>query len=200
VRKLSTEARLSSLESRVHPHFLFNTLNSISSLIRDDPKAAERTVERLAALLRYSLDSNGARLVPLRQELCVVRDYLEIEQTRYGGRLRYQINAPVELEDSEVPPFALQTLVENSVKHVVSENRQGAEISVTVRRRGTDLLLEVADDGPGFDPAAIPQGRGLDNLRGRLAGIFESQGHLDISHGEGRTVVSVTVPLKRVPA
>src|SRR5437764_15089871 len=92
-RKLATEARLSSLESRIHPHFLFNTLNSISSLIREDPVRAERTVERLAALLRYSLDVNARGLAPLRHELKIVRDYLEIEHTRFGERLRYSVEA-----------------------------------------------------------------------------------------------------------
>ena len=87
-RKLASEARLSSLESRIHPHFLFNTLNSISALIREDPAQAERTVERLAALLRYSLDSNARRLVSLRQEMRVVQDYLEIQKTRFGDRLQ----------------------------------------------------------------------------------------------------------------
>lgn len=88
-RKLAAEARLSSLESRVHPHFLFNTLNSIAALIREDPAGAERMMERLAGLLRYSLDANSSTLVPLAQELRLVRDYLDIEKTRFGDRLRF---------------------------------------------------------------------------------------------------------------
>ena len=118
--KLLTEARLAALESRLHPHFLFNTLNSISALIREDPVAAESTVERLACLLRYSLDSQRMRTVPLRQELRVVGDYLEIERTRFGERLRYTLDVPSELGDAEVLPFTLQTLVENSVKYAVA--------------------------------------------------------------------------------
>src|SRR5471030_2053929 len=113
-RKLATEAKLSSLESRIHPHFLFNTLNSISALIREDPGRAERTVERLAALLRYSLDSTR-RLVPLRHEMRVVQDYLEIEKTRFGDRLRYTLDVPDEIGELEVPPMTVQTLVENSI-------------------------------------------------------------------------------------
>ena len=124
-RQLATQARLSSLESRIHPHFLFNTLNSISALIREDPRKAERTVERLAALLRYSLDNNSRGLVPLRQELHVVEDYLEIEKTRFGDRLRFTVDVPPDLADMDVPPLALQTLVENSIKHAVAPNRQG---------------------------------------------------------------------------
>ncbi len=91
--KLLAEARLSSLASRIHPHFLFNTLNSIASLIPTDPKRAEDTVGKLASLLRFSLSGNQAGLVPLSQELKIVRDYLEIERTRFGQRLRYTIDA-----------------------------------------------------------------------------------------------------------
>ncbi|HMC62252.1 MAG TPA: histidine kinase, partial [Candidatus Solibacter sp.] len=140
-RKLATEARLTSLESRIHPHFLFNTLNSISALIREDPGRAERTVERLAALLRYSLDSTARRLVPLRHEMRVVQDYLEIEKTRFGDRLRYTLDVPDEIGELEVPPMTLQTLVENSIKHAVSANRFGGEIRVTARLGAEQLLL-----------------------------------------------------------
>lgn len=197
-RKLASEARLSSLESRIHPHFLFNTLNSISALIREEPARAERTVERLAALLRYSLDTGRRPLVPLGQELRVVRDYLEIEQTRFGDRLRFVIDAPAELGDLDVPPMAVQTLVENSIKHAVAASRQGGEIRVSARIESGSLLLEVIDDGPGFDLRAIKEGHGLENLQERLAALFDGAGRLGFAHREGRMVVSVEVPQKRV--
>src|ERR1035441_6771873 len=154
--KLLTEARLAALESRVQPHFLFNTLNSISALIREDPPAAERTVERLAGLLRYSLDTQRMRTVPLRQELRVVGDYLEIERTRFGERLRYTLEAPDGLGGAEVPPFAVQQLVENSVKYAVAPSRTGGEVRVGVSAAGGRLELEVSDDGPGVDAGAVP--------------------------------------------
>ena len=122
--KLLLEARLSSLESRIHPHFLFNTLNSIASLIPSDPKRAEDTVGKLASLLRFSISANQSSLVPLAQELKIVRDYLEIESTRFGQRLRYDISVPDRLGDCKIPPLALQTLVENSVKHVIAQRSQ----------------------------------------------------------------------------
>lgn len=197
-RKLASEARLSSLESRIHPHFFFNTLNSISALIREDPPRAERTVERLAALLRYSLDTGRRPLVPLGQELRVVRDYLEIEQTRFGDRLRFVIDAPAELGDLDVPPMAVQTLVENSIKHAVSASRQGGEVRVSARLESGSLRLEVSDDGPGFDLRAIKEGHGLENLQERLAALFDGEGRLELAHREGRMVVSVAVPQKRV--
>jgi two-component system, LytTR family, sensor histidine kinase AlgZ len=197
-RLLATEARLSSLESRIHPHFLFNTLNSISALIREDPAAAERTVERLAGLLRYSLDAHAHGVVPLRQELRVVADYLEIERTRFGERLRFSIDVPEELEELEVPPLALQTLVENSIKHAVAVNRLGGEVKVTARLDAGQLRLAVTDDGPGFDAAALQAGHGIENLQERLAALYHGGGALAIARRDGRTVVEVAVPQKKV--
>jgi two-component system sensor histidine kinase AlgZ len=196
--KLATEARLTSLESRLQPHFLFNTLNSISALIREDPRTAERTVERLAALLRDSLEMNRARLVPLSREMRIVRDYLEIEKTRYGNRLRYSIEMDADAGDPEVPPFCLQTLVENTVKHVVSQRREGAELRIVARVAGGEVLLEVSDDGPGFEPASITPGHGLDNLQDRLTTLFDGAGRLEILRRDGRCVTAVVLPAKKV--
>ena len=197
-RQLATEARLSSLESRIHPHFLFNTLNSISALIREDPRSAERTVERLAALLRYSLDANARGLVPLRQELHVVQDYLEIEKTRFGDRLRYTINVPEDLAGLDVPPLAVQTLVENSIKHFIAASRQGGEVRLDARLVSGNLLLEVSDDGPGLDHHPLQRGHGLENLQERLSALFDGEGRLEITRRDGRTVASVTLPGKKV--
>jgi len=199
-RQLVTQARLSSLESRIHPHFLFNTLNSISALIREDPRKAERTVERLAALLRYSLDNNARGLVPLRQELHVVEDYLEIERTRFGDRLRFTVDVPPDVADLDVPPLALQTLVENSIKHAVSPNRYGGEINVAARLVSGSLLLEVSDNGPGFERSSLQQGHGLENLQERLTALFDGQGRLEIARRGDRMVVGVSVPQKKVLA
>lgn len=199
-RQLVTQARLSSLESRIHPHFLFNTLNSISALIREDPRKAERTVERLAALLRYSLDNNARGLVPLHQELHVVEDYLEIEKTRFGGRLRFTVDVAPDLADLDVPPLALQTLVENSIKHAVAPNRHGGEIGVAARLISGCLVVEVSDDGPGFERSSLQQGHGLENLQDRLTALFDGEGRIEIGRRDGRMVVGVTIPQKKVLA
>jgi sensor histidine kinase YesM len=191
--KLAIEARLSSLESRIHPHFLFNTLNSISSLIQEDPQQAERLVERLAALLRFSLDSNQRSTVPLRQEIKITRDYLEIERARIGHRLRYSIDVPAALEMIEVPPLSVQTLVENSLKYAVSPRREGGEIQITARADAGRVFIEVMDDGPGFASGAIKAGHGLDNLHARLAALFDEDAALDIAMRDGRTVVTISL-------
>jgi sensor histidine kinase YesM len=192
--KLLVEARLSSLESRIHPHFLFNTLNSIASLIPSDPKRAEETVGKLASLLRFSLNANHSSLVPLAQELKVVRDYLEIESTRFGSRLSYQIAVPESLATLKVPPLALQTLVENSVKHVVAQRSEGAKIQITGTTQAGQLQLEVIDDGPGFSLAEISPEHGLGNLSARLQLLFDSRGRLDVTRANERTVARISFP------
>ena len=192
--KLLVEARLSSLESRIHPHFLFNALNSISSLIPSDPKRAEDTVGKLASLLRFSISANQSSLVPLAQELKIVRDYLDIEATRFGRRLHYEISVPDSLGDLKVPPLALQTLVENSVKHAVAQRSQPSSIQINGTRRDSRLALTVSDDGPGFSLADITPDHGLGNLVGRLELLFGEGAQLNVQRVAGKTIVSITVP------
>jgi len=192
--KLLAEAQLSSLESRIHPHFLFNTLNSIASLIPSDPVRAEATVGKLASLLRFSLNANQSSLVPLAQELKIVRDYLEIESTRFGQRLRYQIEVPESLGASRVPSLALQTLVENSVKHVVAQRSEGGMIRIAGLREDGQICLEVVDDGPGFDLASISPEHGLGNLAARLQLLFNEAGRLDVTRDGAKTVARLSFP------
>jgi len=192
--KLLAEARLSSLESRIHPHFLFNTLNSIAALIPSNPERAEDTVGKLASLLRFSLNAHHSGLVPLSQELKIVRDYLEIEKTRFAERLRYAIEAPEELSGTSVPPLAVQSLVENAVKHVVANRPQGASIEVRVRRADAGIEIAVLDDGPGFSLAAITPEHGLGNLMARLELLFGSAGRLDVAREAEKTIVRISFP------
>jgi LytS/YehU family sensor histidine kinase len=192
--KLLAEARLSSLESRIHPHFLFNTLNSIAALIPSDPARAEQTVGNLASLLRFSLNAHHSGLVTLAQELKIVRDYLEIEKTRFGPRLRYEIDVPQMLEAVKVPPLALQSLAENAVKHVVSKNPQGASIRVTASAAGNSIQLSVLDDGPGFSLADIAPEHGLGNLVARIELLYGSDGQLEVAREGAMTAVRLSFP------
>jgi LytS/YehU family sensor histidine kinase len=193
--KLALEAQLSSLESRLRPHLLFNTLNSISALIREDPERAERMVERLSALLRFSLDSSERNTVRLADEVKIVTDYLEIERARFGERLRFAIEIPEGLSCIRVPPFCLQTLVENSVKYAVSAKREGAELRVEAEVDGRSIKLSVSDDGPGFDAGAIRAGHGLDNLQARLSALYGDRASLDLRREGHSTRVTVSLPL-----
>jgi len=199
-RKMALQARLASLESRLQPHFLFNTLNAISALIQDDPDQAERTVERLAALLRFSLDATERGLVPLGHELKIVTDYLEIEHTRLGERLAWRVDVAPEAVACEVPPLAVETLVENSVKHAIAPRPSGGSVRVEGAVAGDRLVLSVWDDGPGFTDAALAPGHGLDSLRLRLAARFGDDAALTIARRDGGTRVTLSLPATAVPA
>jgi two-component system sensor histidine kinase AlgZ len=193
--KLASEARLASLESRLHPHFLFNTLNSISALILEDPPLAEQMVQRLAALLRTSLDACEQNHVPLREDLKLVTDYLEIERARFRERLSYSIDVEPGLESFPVPPLTLQPLVENSVKYAVSTRTTGGMIRISARLRKTTLALEVWDDGPGFNDEVIPCGHGIDNLRARLLTLLGNGAELSVGSRSAGSSVTVYLPL-----
>ena len=194
-RNLASEARLASLESHLQPHFLFNTLNTISSLIESAPDKAERLIERVSNLLRFSLNNRESGLVPLEHELRIVRDYLEIERERFGERLEFSIESEPTVLQRHVPPLSVQTLVENSVKHAVSPNRNGAKILVRAEITDGTLAIQVADTGPGFSLANFPNGHGLENLRDRLAMLFDNSEPLNITNAGGWTTVSFSVPL-----
>jgi two-component system, LytTR family, sensor histidine kinase AlgZ len=193
-RKMALQARLASLESRLQPHFLFNTLNAISALIQEDPDHAERMVERLSALLRFSLDATERGLVPLADELKIVTDYLEIEHTRLGERLSFAIDVPADVTRCEVPPLVIQILVENSVKHAIAPRPSGGRIRVAATTTADTLRLSVWDDGPGFTAAAMRAGHGLENLQSRLAARYGAAATLTVAPRDGGTVVTVTVP------
>ena len=171
-KTLATEAQLASLESRIHPHFLFNTLNSIAALIREEPILAEKTVEKLSALLRYSLDSNAKSLVSLEQELEITEKYLDIEKVRFDQRLFYKIECEPRFLETKLPPLSLQTLVENSIKHVVSATSAQTEIIVSVKEKGEFIEIEICDSGKGFNESDLKENHGLDILRKRLQTIF----------------------------
>jgi sensor histidine kinase YesM len=193
-RKLLVEARLRSLESRIRPHFLFNTLNSIGSLTAVDPVHADRIVGRLAALLRASLDTSDRPLIPLREEIAMVESYLDIERARFGDRLRGSVEVPAELLEARVPPMAVQALVENAVKHGITRQAEGGEVRVSASADDGTLRIEVRDSGPGFDLRVVPQGHGLESLVGRLDALFGEAARLDVSRRDEDCVVEMCLP------
>jgi two-component system, LytTR family, sensor histidine kinase AlgZ len=196
--RLLAQARLAALEARIHPHFLFNTLNSISALIPGSPQRAEVLVGRLASLLRFTLHAAQSSLVPLRQEVQIVRDYLEIEQARFAGRLRYRIDVPEELGEEQVPPMCVQLLVENSVKYAVAPRPEGAEIIVSAVARDDTLDIAVTDDGAGFSLDQAQPGHAIRSLIERLQILFGEEGRLRVERERSRTVVRVVIPLASV--
>ena len=196
-RKLAIEAQLASLEARVNPRFLFNTLNSIAALTHDDAAGAERMTNQLASLMRSSLDGALTPLVPLEQELRVVGDYLDIERVRFGDRLRFTLDVPAPANALLVPRLSLQTLVENSVKFAVAPRREGASIVLRAAASNGRLRLEVEDDGPGFDANTVAEGHGLALLKSRLAMTFGDRATLRIDSRPGCTRVAIDVPPTR---
>ena len=193
-RKLAAEAQLRSLESRLQPHFLFNTLNSISSLVAINPARAEQIIGRPSALLRASLDTNNRSLIPLREEMAMVESYMDIERVRFGEKLRGSVEVPAEFEDTPVPPMSVQSLVENAVKHGITPQTGIGEIRVTAVAENGSVHIEVRDTGPGFELAAIRAGHGLDNLVERLEALFGPRARLNVLRRNGHSVVEMVVP------
>lgn len=191
--RLASEAQLASLTARVQPHFLFNTLNSIAALVRESPDKAERMVEQLSAVLRGSLES--AMTVPLERELKLVTDYLQIQRARFGERLRFTVDSDASaLDGTSTPPFAVQTLVENCVKFVAARRPEGVAIAVRAFRADDDVLVDVSDDGPGFDAEAVETGRGLDDLGRRLRTVCGPRATLELRRGRGTMTVRLRLP------
>jgi sensor histidine kinase YesM len=191
--KLAAEARLRSLEAQIRPHFLFNTLNSISALIAVNPSRAEQIVERLAALLRASLDTSGQPLIPLQEELAMVESYLDIERARFGDKLRSSIAVPSDLENAKVPPMSVQSLVENAVKYGITP-QSGGEVEVSVTAENGNLRIEIRDTGTGFNLSSVPARHGLDNLVSRLHALFGVKARLNVSRRDGHCVVEMVLP------
>jgi sensor histidine kinase YesM len=194
------EAQLQALQRQLHPHFLFNTLNAISALMHRDVDAADQMLMRLSDLLRIALDQPGVQEVALKDELDFLAKYLEIEQARFGERLRVHFDVDPITLDAQVPNLILQPLVENSIRHAIAMQVEPGIIEIRASRTGGDLVLDVGDNGPGFGPRSQPpQGRGvgLANTRSRLEHLYNGRGKLEFSERTGGgLIVRVTVPFK----
>jgi two-component system LytT family sensor kinase len=196
-------ARLGALKMQLQPHFLFNTLNAIMVLVRQQRgPEAEETIARLGDLLRFVLDDALAQEVPLRRELEYLGLYLSIEQMRFADRLRIAIDADPAILDAAVPHLGLQPIVENAVRHGVGASEAGGTIRLTASRVADTLVVEVADDGPGFAPEgasgpAQRRGIGLDNTRARLRQLYGDRASLSIASGRpSGAVVTLVLPYR----
>jgi len=184
-------ARLAALRHQLSPHFVFNALNALASLVETGRTAeAGQLIERLSDFLRSSLSGEDAAFVTLDEELASLQAYLDIETVRFGDRLHVRYDCPPELRQAQVPSFLLQPLVENAIKHAVGPALQPVTIRLSAQTDGKDLVLSVDDDGPGegAEPAVKPRGAGvgLRNTRERLALVYGSRGTLDAArHGDG---------------
>lgn len=196
------DARLDALAAQLHPHFLFNTLQGISTLIHRDPAAADAMLGRLSVLLRRTLHHEGTHEVPLAQELELLELYLGIVETRFADRLTVVRSVPPGLEAALVPHFVLQPLVENALHHGIARRSGAGCVEIAARRDGGELVLEVADDGPGpADAPAVPgESVGLANTRRRLAGLYGDRQALEAgARPGGGFLVSVRLPWHTAP-
>jgi two-component system, LytTR family, sensor kinase len=196
-------ARLDALKMQLQPHFLFNTMNAIMVLVRQQRGSeAEETIARLCDLLRFVLDDALAQEVPLRRELEYLGLYLSIEQLRFADRLRVAIDADPAILDAAVPHMSLQPIVENAVRHGVGASEAGGTIRLTASRVADDLVVEVTDDGPGLSPEpSARRGIGLDNTRARLRQLYGDRASLSIANREvSGAVVTVVLPYRAAPA
>ena len=194
------QSRLQVLKMQLHPHFLFNTLNTISELVYKDPEAAEHMITDLGELLRLSLENVGVQEVPLYQELDFLKKYLEIEQTRFHDRLRVEMEIDPQALDAAVPNMILQPLVENAVRHGIAPRASGGRVVIGAARENGTLHLRVRDDGcgpPGGDPASLKEGVGLSNTRARLKHLYGAahQFHLQGAN-DGGMCVDFTIPYR----
>jgi len=204
---LLADARLAMLRSQLHPHFLFNSLNAISAYIETDPRVARLMLEQVADLLRMSLERYEAQEIPLFEEFAFLDKYLGLQRLRFEDRLDVKIQMDPDVSVASVPPFILQPLVENAVRHGVAARHERGLIEVTAWRNNGDLGISIRDDGPGLPSgwsAHAGLGVGLTNTRERLQALYgTSRERLDIRNAPGGGVlVNLTLPFRvlQIPA
>lgn len=192
-----TAARLQALQSQLHPHFLFNTLNAVSTLMHTDVDAAEEMLAGLCDLLRVTLRSPQPLTIPLGDELTILGQYVEIMKRRFPGKVSVSIDVPADVREVLVPPLVFQPLFENALQHGLNESGQMTQISLRAERSGGSVILHLSDNGPGLRPeASSRRGIGLENTRRRLEALYGARTSLTLQNGEGGgTLVTVRVPL-----
>ena len=196
------QAQLEVLRMQLQPHFLFNTLHTISAFMQEgEIEAADRMISRLSDLLRLALESSGAHEVPLRQEMDFLKRYLEIQQIRFQDQLRVGLDVPDELLDACIPSLILQPLVENAIKHGVTARAEGGTVTLAVAREHDTLRVTIRDDGPGLSAGgartASGSGVGLANTRARLEQLYGDRHRFSVAnHPDGGVLAELSIPLR----
>jgi two-component system LytT family sensor kinase len=195
------QAQLRALKMQVHPHFLFNTLHSISSLVLEDPSKANSMIARLGDFLRLTLDHADHELVTLKEETEFLRAYLDIEQVRFGDRLTVAFEMEPMTLSAQVPHLILQPIVENAIQHAVAPRTAQSQIKIQAEQRNGLLRLEIKDNGPGIasrDDLPGDRGLGLNNVRARLNQIYGQDFRFELMNaGEGGLTVVMEIPFQR---
>lgn len=197
LRTLVRESELNMLKSQINPHFLFNSLNSISSLIMTSPEEAREMVIRLSDFLRYSLKHRETEFVSLDEELVRMKDYLSIEKIRFGEKLHYQLSASRECKQLRVPTMILQPLIENAIKHGVYESLEPVSIVFNCNMANGFLKLELKNDYDPDQPSRRGTGVGLQNVSDRIRLAYEGKGTVTSSSSNGVFVVTLSIPIEK---
>ena len=196
LRTQLVQSQLEALKMQVHPHFLFNTLHSVSALLSKDTEAARKMITRLGDFLRLTLENSGSMEVTLRQEIEFLNGYLEIERIRFRDRLTTDIRVDPEVLDVPVPNLILQPIVENAMRHAIGNSHSG-HVEITAAPRNGVVHIEVKDNGPGIQALETRPGRGLGlaNTRARLAGLYGDAARFELSNNpSGGLVVTLEIP------
>ncbi|HEY7338220.1 MAG TPA: histidine kinase [Bryobacteraceae bacterium] len=194
MRRLVAQAELRALQSQIHPHFLFNALNALYGIIPREARGARETVLNLADIFRYFLETRKTFL-PLREEMRIVKAYLEVERLRLGEKLRTEVDIAPETLAATIPVLSIQPLVENAVKHGIAPLPEGGLVRIEARRHASGILaISVRDTGAGFSPDARTNGVGIENVARRLELSYGSAARLDVNSGAGGTSVLLSIP------
>jgi two-component system, LytTR family, sensor kinase len=195
-----TQAQLEALKMQLQPHFLFNTLHSISALLHRDPDAADRMIARLGDFLRLTLDNSGAQQVSLQKELEFLTCYLEIERVRFQDRLTTSVEVEPAALDAPVPNLILQPIVENALRHGIAQTRGPGRVEISAKRENGSLRIRVWDNGPGLAAITRPddglrQGLGLSNTRARLEQLYGAAHRFELENAPGGgLLVTLEIP------
>jgi sensor histidine kinase YesM len=190
-------AQFHALRAQLHPHFLFNALNAISSLIHSDQQRADRMLSQLSELLRLAIDTATQPEVTLKSDVAFTRRYLDIERMRYGDRLDVHFNINGETFDALVPTMLLQPLVENAVRHGIAPHARPGRVEIHARRAGDELLVVIRDTGTGFDPDTNESaGVGLSTTRARLETLYGGAQRISFEHSDDGFEVRVRLPFR----
>ena len=197
------EANLRALKMQLHPHFLFNTLNSVAALVRkEENRTAVKMLVQLGDFLRLALENKGVQEIPLKQELDFLERYLNIEKIRFQERLTVQVEAEPAVLEAYVPNMILQPLVENAIHHGIAPHAEAGRIEIHAHLAGGKLLMQVRDDGPGLDPSKKSRrsGVGLANIRERLENLYGDDHDFSLRNAnEGGLLASITMPFSTEP-
>jgi two-component system, LytTR family, sensor kinase len=189
------EIELSNLRSQLNPHFMFNAMNSIRALIEENPAQAKTAITKLSGILRNTLAAGKNKLIPLKEELNFVKDYLSLEEIRYEERLKVALSIASDFDSFLIPPFMVQTLVENAIKHGISKLPQGGELILHIKPQDNNLIITIKNTGKLAPKDSLREGVGIKNTLKRLELIYGNQAKFDIFEENNYVIASLALPL-----